>query len=64
MWRLQSTLNGYQVQELMGVAGQGLPVISQPMAERPIGAARVDGRPTYPDQTPPAYWTSRAQTLR
>lgn len=64
VWRLQSTLNGYQVQELMGVAGQGLPVISQPMAERPIGAARVDGRPTYPDQPPPAYWTSRAQTLR
>jgi hypothetical protein len=64
VYRLQSALNGYEAQHLQGVGGQGLPVFSQPLAERELGRARVTGRPTYPDQTPPAYWTSRAQTLR
>jgi hypothetical protein len=41
IWQLQSALNGFDVQLLRGSAGQGLPVIEQPISERPIGRARV-----------------------
>lgn len=41
IWQLQSALNGFDVQNLRGVGGQGLPVIPQPVSERPIGRARV-----------------------
>jgi len=41
IWQLQSALNGFDVQNLRGVGGQGLPVIPQPVGERPIGRARV-----------------------
>jgi hypothetical protein len=37
---LQSILNEYEIHLLRGSAGQGLPVIPQPVAERPIGMAR------------------------
>lgn len=37
---LQSLLNEFEAHLLIGQAGQGLPVISQPHAERPIGKAR------------------------
>jgi hypothetical protein len=37
---LQSLLNEFEAHLLIGQAGQGLPVISQPRAERPIGKAR------------------------
>ncbi len=40
VWQLQSALNGFDVQNLRGVGGQGLPVIPQPISERPIGRAR------------------------
>lgn len=41
IWQLQSALNGFDVQLLRGTGGQGLPVIDQPISERPIGRARV-----------------------
>lgn len=37
---LQSLLNEFEAHLLIGQAGQGLPVISQPRDERPIGKAR------------------------
>ncbi len=43
---LQSMLNGFDAHKLIGVAGQGLPVISQPLVERPIGMARNGPAPT------------------
>ena len=64
-WWLQGTVNGFQVDQLQGVSGMGLPVISQPMAERPIGLARVGaGAPAYGAQGAPAYWTRQGQTFR
>ncbi len=63
-WRLQGTVNGFRVNELMGVSGQGLPVIRQPMAERPIGMARIDGSIPWGSEPAPSYWTSVAQTFR
>jgi hypothetical protein len=42
---LQSVVNGYDTDRLIGVAGQGLPVYSQPLAERPVGAARLGTDP-------------------
>lgn len=63
-WKLQAAVNGYRVDQLKGVAGEGLPVIRQPMAERPIGMARTDGAFDWGSQSPPAYWTRLGQTLR
>ncbi len=63
-WRLQGTVNGFRVDDLMGVSGQGLPVIRQPMAERPIGMARTDGALPWGSEPAPSYWTSVAQTFR
>ncbi len=63
-WQLQAAVNGYRVDQLKGVAGQGLPVIRQPLAERPIGMARTDGAFTWGSESPPAYWTRLGQTLR
>jgi hypothetical protein len=37
---LQSALNDFQTHQLVGQAGDGLPVIPQPRDERPIGQAR------------------------
>jgi hypothetical protein len=39
-WELQSHINEFGVHLLRGQAGEGLPVISQPPEERPIGSAR------------------------
>jgi hypothetical protein len=63
-WKLQAAVNGYRVDQLQGVAGQGLPVIRQPLDERPIGMARTDGAFEWGSQQPPSYWTSLGQTLR
>ena len=63
-WKLQAAVNGYRVDQLQGVAGQGLPVIRQPLAERPVGLARADGAFDWGSQSPPAYWTRLGQTLR
>jgi hypothetical protein len=58
IYDLQSALNLFDTHQLVGVSGQGLPVISQPRAEREIGRARVKGVPEG-DKQP--YWTSRAR---
>ena len=63
-WKLQAAVNGYRVDQLQGVAGQGLPVIRQPLAERPVGKARATGAFDWGSQSPPAYWTRLGQTLR
>jgi hypothetical protein len=63
-WKLQGAVNGYRVDQLQGVAGQGLPVIRQPWAERPLGLARTDGAFDWGSVTPPNYWTAQGQTLR
>ncbi len=51
IWELQSALNGFQAQLLIGGDGQGLPVITQPNEERPAGKARLAGIPST--TTPP-----------
>ena len=58
IYDLQSALHGFDTHLLMGVPGQGLPVISQPHAEREIGRARIKGAPPVDDRP---YWTSRAR---
>ncbi len=63
-WRLQSAANGFRVDQLQGVAGQGLPVKRQPLAERPIGKARIDGALDWGSEPTPAYWTTHGQALR
>lgn len=63
-WRLQGTVNGFRVDDLQGVSGQGLPVKRQPWAERPIGMARVDGALPWGSEPQPSYWTGVAQTFR
>jgi hypothetical protein len=63
-WKLQGAVNGFAVDQLQGVAGEGLPVIRQPHSERPVGMARSDGAPEWAGVTPPDYWTSQAQTFR
>lgn len=56
----QSILNGYEIHKLIGVSGQGLPVIPQPVDERPIGRARVAAFPDGQAPDEPRYWTARA----
>ena len=63
-WRLQGAANGFRVDQLTGVAGEGLPVIRQPLAERPVGRARTDGAFDWGSYGPPSYWTNHGQTLR
>lgn len=63
-WKLQSAANGFRADQLQGVSGQGLPVIRQPLAERPIGMARTDGALSWGSQSPPNYWTTQGQTFR
>lgn len=59
-YQLQSALHGFDTQLLGGQSGQGLPVISQPQSERPIGQARVAGAPAEQDG---GYWSTRANPL-
>jgi hypothetical protein len=59
IYDLQSALHLFDTHLLMGVPGQGLPVISQPREEREIGRARVKGAP--PKEETKAYWTGRAR---
>ncbi len=63
-WALQGAANGFRTDQLMGVAGQGLPVIRQPYAERPIGLARIGSAPQPGSVGAPDYWTSIGQTFR
>ncbi|MGH1492228.1 MAG: hypothetical protein ACRBK7_23055 [Acidimicrobiales bacterium] len=63
-WKLQGSANGFRVDQLQGVSGEGLPVMRQPMAERPIGMARTDGALSWASEEPPTYWTTQGQTFR
>ncbi len=63
-WRLQGTVNGFRIDQLTGVSGEGLPVRRQPFAERPIGMARIDGALDFGSEPAPSYWTNTAQTFR
>lgn len=60
-YELQSVVNGFDAHKLIGVAGQGLPVIDQPLSERPIGLARRSSTP--PADTGSRYWTGRGLDL-
>jgi hypothetical protein len=60
-YELQSIVNGFDAHKLVGVAGQGLPVIDQPLGERPIGLARRSN--VAPVELGPQYWTGRGQQL-
>jgi hypothetical protein len=61
IYDLQSALHHFDPHRLQGVSGQGLPVRSQPAAERPIGRARVAGVAPAGE---PSYWSSRADVRR
>ena len=58
IYDLQSALNRFDAHLLIGVPGQGLPVISQPQDERELGRARIAGT-VSPEQG--AYWSNRAR---
>jgi hypothetical protein len=58
-YELQSIVNGFEAHKLIGVAGQGLPVIPQPDAERPLGRARIAS--AAPDEPSRGYWTGRSE---
>ena len=60
-YELQSIVNGFEAHKLIGVAGQGLPVIDQPLGERPLGLARRSNTP--PVELAPQYWTGRGLEL-
>jgi hypothetical protein len=60
-YELQSLVNGFDAHKLIGVAGQGLPVIDQPLEERPVGLARRSSTP--PSETGSRYWTGRGLDL-
>jgi hypothetical protein len=60
-YELQSIVNGFEAHKLIGVAGQGLPVIEQPLEERPLGLARRSNTP--PVEMGPQYWTGRGREL-
>jgi hypothetical protein len=59
---LQGSLSGYDTHRLQGVAGEGLPVISQPVGERDLGRARVSGVPVPMDDG--SYWVGRLNPAR
>jgi hypothetical protein len=59
---LQGSLSGYDTHLLRGVAGEGLPVISQPVGERDLGRARVSGVPVPMDDG--SYWVGRLNPAR
>jgi hypothetical protein len=61
IYDLQSALNRFDAHKLIGVSGQGLPVISQPQEERDIGRARAAGTVEESDGS---YWSSRANPKR
>ena len=60
-YELQSIVNGFDAHKLIGVAGQGLPVIEQPLEERPVGLARLAN--DEPIELGPQYWTGRGLEL-
>ena len=61
VYDIQSALNGFDAHQLRGVSGEGLPVIVQPVGERPIGRARVSGPLPAP---PPTTLVNRGNPSR
>ena len=55
-------LRGFETHRLQGDAGEGLPVISQPVGERDLGRARVSGVPAPMDDG--SYWVGRLNPAR
>ena len=60
-YEFQSIVNGFDAHKLIGVAGQGLPVIEQPVEERPVGLARRSQAPMVRAES--RYWTDRVRSL-
>lgn len=58
VYDLQSALHQFETHRLIGVPGEGLPVISQPDPERELGRARVAGAVAEEKST---YWAGRAR---
>lgn len=50
---LQSLVNGFETDKLIGVGGQGLPIYWQPVPERAVGAARLGTDPPPPTREAP-----------
>ncbi len=63
VYELQSALNHFDTHRLMGVPGEGLPVIHQPDSEKAMGQAKIDGVAIAPASFG-GYWTGRANPLR
>ena len=61
-YELQSIVNGFEAHKLIGVAGEGLPVIEQPLSERPVGFARLSNGPIPAPMVEP-YWSGRVADL-
>ena len=61
IYDLQSALHRFDTHLLIGVPGQGLPVISQPLEERELGRAREKGAVKPEAQS---YWSGRANPNR
>lgn len=65
VWEAQASLNHFDVHQLQGVSGQGLPVRSQPLAERELGKARIAAyRGAEAEESEAPYWLSRANPNR
>ncbi|MEM8902342.1 MAG: hypothetical protein AAGA17_01335 [Actinomycetota bacterium] len=65
IWETQSAVNHYDTHQLRGGSGEGLPVFSQPRAEREIGRARISAfraDELVEDESP--YWLARANPDR
>jgi len=60
-YEFQSIVNGLDAHKLIGVAGQGLPVIEQPLEERPVGLARRSQGTMVRAES--RYWTDRVRSL-
>jgi hypothetical protein len=58
VYDLQSALHQFETHRLIGVPGQGLPVITQPGEERELGRARIAGE-VAPESK--SYWSGRAR---
>ena len=56
-YETQSVVNGFDAHLLIGEAGQGLPVISQPESERALGRARISSVDDSGESS--NYWTER-----
>ncbi len=63
VYEVQSAVNGFQAQLLVGGDGMGIPVIAQPNEEKPLGQARVTG-PAPSTPKPMAKRTKPTTTVK